>query len=132
MTPRLDLIGMVVEDMGRTVSFYRQLGLGFPDGAESEGHVEVVLSGGVRLAWDTAEVVRSFDPEWTPPTGSSPFALAFLVDSPAEVDALHTRLVAAGAQSHLEPFDAFWGQRYATVRDPDGYGVDIFAPLPAG
>ena len=130
MTPRLDLIGMVIEDMAATVAFYRRLGLEFAEGAEGEGHVEVVLAGGLRLAWDTAEVVRSFDPEWTPPQGSSPFALAFLVDSPAEVDALHARLVAAGAHSHLEPFDAFWGQRYATVRDPDGYGVDIFAPLP--
>ena len=129
MNPRLDLIGMVVEDMGRTVAFYRQLGLSFSDGAEGEGHVEVVLSGGLRLAWDTAEVIRSFDPTWTRPTGSSSFALAFLVDSPTEVDALHAQLVAAGAHSHLEPFDAFWGQRYATVRDPDGYGVDIFAPL---
>jgi uncharacterized glyoxalase superfamily protein PhnB len=27
------------------------------------------------------------------------------------------------------PFDAFWGQRYATVLDPDGNTVDLFAPL---
>ncbi|MGB5655838.1 MAG: glyoxalase, partial [Acidimicrobiia bacterium] len=27
------------------------------------------------------------------------------------------------------PFDAFWGQRYATVLDPDGNGVDLFAPI---
>lgn len=130
MTSRLDLIGIVVDDMAATVAFYRRLGLEFAEGAESEGHVEVMLAGGLRLAWDTAEVIRSFDPEWMPPKGSSPFALAFLVDSPAEVDALHGQLVAAGAPSHLEPFDAFWGQRYASVRDPDGYGVDIFAPLP--
>ena len=31
----------------------------------------------------------------------------------------------------LEPFDAFWGQRYATVLDPDGNAVDLFAPSPA-
>jgi uncharacterized glyoxalase superfamily protein PhnB len=37
--------------------------------------------------------------------------------------------VAAGYHSELEPFDAFWGQRYATVLDPDGNGVDLFAPL---
>ena len=28
-----------------------------------------------------------------------------------------------------EPWDAAWGQRYATVQDPDGYGVDLYAPL---
>lgn len=26
---------------------------------------------------------------------------------------------------------AFWGQRYAVVRDPDGNDVDLFAPLDA-
>ena len=40
-------------------------------------------------------------------------------------------LVAAGYHGHLEPWDAFWGQRYATVLDPDGNSVDLFAPLPA-
>lgn len=30
------------------------------------------------------------------------------------------------------PSDAFWGQRYATVHDPDGNPIDLFAPLPDG
>ena len=45
------------------------------------------------------------------------------------MDALHAELVAAGHESELAPFDAFWGQRYAVVLDPDGNGVDLFAPL---
>jgi uncharacterized glyoxalase superfamily protein PhnB len=28
-----------------------------------------------------------------------------------------------------EPWDAFWGQRYAAVGDPDGNLIDLFAPL---
>jgi uncharacterized glyoxalase superfamily protein PhnB len=47
------------------------------------------------------------------------------------VDRIYTDLVNAGYEGHLEPWDAFWGQRYATVRDPDGNGVDLFARLPA-
>ena len=38
-------------------------------------------------------------------------------------------LVAAGYQGGKEPWDAFWGQRYAQVFDPDGNSVDLFAPL---
>ena len=38
-------------------------------------------------------------------------------------------LVAAGGRGHKEPWDAFWGQRYAEVLDPDGNVVDLFAPL---
>jgi uncharacterized glyoxalase superfamily protein PhnB len=55
--------------------------------------------------------------------------LAFLCDNPAEVDTLHAKITAAGFASHKEPWDAFWGQRYAQVVDPDGNLVDLFAPL---
>jgi uncharacterized glyoxalase superfamily protein PhnB len=38
-------------------------------------------------------------------------------------------LVGAGYRGRLEPFDAFWGQRYVTVLDPDANPVDLFAPI---
>jgi uncharacterized glyoxalase superfamily protein PhnB len=68
-------------------------------------------------------------PDWTPPTGSGRLALAFGFDSPAEVDAAYAAIVGSGHHSELEPFDTPWGQRYATVLDPDATGVDLFAPL---
>ncbi len=114
------------KDMGRTLDFYRSLGLVIPQEADSEGHAEAALPGGLRLMFDTIDLVRSFS-DWEPPTGGHRIALAFRCESPAEVDARHTALVAAGHQSRLEPFDAFWGQRYATVLDPDGNPVDLFA-----
>ena len=127
MAPRLDLIGIVVEDMARSLAFYRRLGLEIPQEADGEGHVEVTLPGGIRLAWDTVEIVESFS-EYHPPSGGHRMGLAFLCDSPAEVDEQHVALVAAGYRSHLAPFDAFWGQRYATVLDPDGNPVELLAP----
>ena len=51
------------------------------------------------------------------------------MDSPAEVDALFEKVTAAGHDGTLKPYDAPWGQRYATVADPDGNWVDLFAPL---
>ena len=127
---RLDLIGIVVQDMTRSLAFYRRLGLELPPEADREPHVEAVLPGGLRLAWDTVEVVRSFDPHWSPARGGHQIGLAFRVDTPAEVDAAHDELVALGYQSHKAPWDAFWGMRYAIVRDPDGNPIDLFAPLP--
>jgi uncharacterized glyoxalase superfamily protein PhnB len=127
MAPRLDLVGIVVSDMGAALAFYRRLGLDFPEGVEDEGHVEATV-GGMRVALDSEEVIKSFDPEWQPGEGGR-IGLAFLCDSPAEVDALYRDLVGAGYEGHKEPWDAFWGQRYAQVRDPDGNGVDLFAPL---
>lgn len=129
--PFLDAIGVVVADMGRTLAFYRLLGLAFPPGSETEGHVEVTLDSGVRLMFDTEAMLRSFDASFVPPSGAGRIALAFLCDSPGEVDSIHAAVVDAGFASHLAPFDAFWGQRYATVLDPDGVHVDLFAPLEA-
>jgi len=73
--------------------------------------------------------IRSFDPEWRAPSGSARTGLAFACDGPADVDKVYADMVAAGFDGHLEPWDAFWGQRYATLHDPDGNGVDLFAPL---
>ncbi len=129
MTPRFDAIALVVSDMAASVAFYRRLGLVFPEGAENEPHVEAELPGGLRLLLDTEETVRSFHAGWQPPTGGGRAALAFLCSGPEEVDAVYEELVAAGHHGELKPWDAFWGQRYASVHDPDGNGVDLFAPL---
>jgi uncharacterized glyoxalase superfamily protein PhnB len=45
------------------------------------------------------------------------------------VDARYAELTAAGYEGHLKPFDAFWGQRYAVVHDPDGNAVDLYAAV---
>jgi uncharacterized glyoxalase superfamily protein PhnB len=112
--------------MSATVAFYRRLGLELSDDVADEGHVETTI-GGMRLAFDTREMIRSFDPHWTPPKGGHRVALAFEATSPAEVDAAYEELTSAGAPGHLSPFDAPWGMRYAVVLDPDGTPVDLFA-----
>ena len=72
--------------------------------------------------------VQGFRPDWERATGNQ-LALAFECESPAEVDERYEQIVAAGFVGEKEPWDAFWGQRYAQVRDPDGVPVDLFAAL---
>jgi uncharacterized glyoxalase superfamily protein PhnB len=131
VSARLDVFGIVVTDMAHSVAFYRRLGLEFPEGAEHQPHVEAQLGGGIRFALDTEEVMRMFDPEWTRPTDGHLHGGAFHCESPAEVDRVYRELLDAGATPHKEPWDAFWGQRYAQLRDPDGTVIDLYAPLPA-
>ncbi|MFJ3695278.1 VOC family protein [Streptomyces sp. NPDC090052] len=126
---RFDAIGLVVADMAASLAFYRGLGLDIPAGAGSLPHAEAVLPGGLRILWDTEETVRSFDPEWRPRPGGRT-GLCFACDSPAGVDALYEALVGAGHRGHLKPWDAVWGQRYATLLDPDGCEVSLFADTP--
>jgi catechol 2,3-dioxygenase-like lactoylglutathione lyase family enzyme len=129
--PELDAIGLIVADMAKSLALYRRLGLDIAEGAEDQPHVEATLRGGLRLTWDTADEIRSFDPDYEAQAGGPRVGLAFKLDSPAAVDAMYERLVAAGYEGHKAPWDAFWGQRYALIHDPDGNSVDLFAPLPA-
>jgi catechol 2,3-dioxygenase-like lactoylglutathione lyase family enzyme len=126
---RLNAIGIVVQDMTRALSFYRRLGLEFPEGADAEEHVETKIGDGVTLMFDVASMVKTFDPVWTAPPGSPRVAFAFECASPAAVDERYTELLAAGAGVRRPPWDAVWGMRYALLLDPDGNGIDLYAKL---
>ncbi len=126
----LDAIGVVVDDLDPARDFYRLLGIDVAEDPEGHGHAEAELTGGIRLMFDTVETMRSFDPDWARGSGSPRVTLAFSFDSPAEVDAKNAELLAAGGQGHKEPWDAFWGMRYAILRDPDGNELSLYAQLP--
>ena len=128
MAVQPDMIGIVVREMSSALRFYRTLGLAIPDAQESEPYVQVITPNGYRISWNALEMIKQIDPGWTEPVGHR-MELAFKCDSPAEVDATHAKLVAAGYHSHKVPWDAFWGQRYAIVDDPDGNHVSLFAEL---
>jgi catechol 2,3-dioxygenase-like lactoylglutathione lyase family enzyme len=123
-----NLISIMVRDMSASLAFYRLLGLDLPEEAQMEPHVEITLPGGFRLAWDTLELMHSLHPDLPEPEGHR-MVLAFLCENPAEVDALYQRIQQAGGSTYKAPWDAFWGQRYAVIIDPDGNLVDLFAPL---
>lgn len=129
MQPKLDLIGIAVQDMPKALAFYRALGLEIPEEMDKEGHVEITLSNGLRLAWDTHEIIKRFDPKWQQPTGSHRMGMAFLCENSQAVDAAFERITHMGYTAHKPPWDAFWGQRYAQILDPDGNVIDLFAPL---
>jgi catechol 2,3-dioxygenase-like lactoylglutathione lyase family enzyme len=125
--PQLNAIGIVSSDMARSIRFYRLLGLDVPE-TPGEGHVNTVMPNGIRLMFDTEDEMRSFRPDWTRRTGNQ-LAIAFECAGAAEVDEIYRRVVEAGFHGEKEPWDAFWGQRYAQLADPDGTPVDLYAAL---
>lgn len=131
MTLRLGFIGIVTSDLAASLAFYRALGVPIPPGLDAAPHVDATLDDGTTLAWDTVETVRGFDPGFVPAVGGHRIALAFDKGTPEAVDAAVRDLRAAGYPPHVEPWDAHWGQRYATVLDPDGNSIDLYAALSA-
>ena len=91
--PSLNAVGIVASDMARSIRFYRLVGLDVPE-TPDEGHVEASLPNGFRLMLDTEDVVKSFRPDWTRSAGNQ-LSLAFECSSPAEVDEIYARVVAA-------------------------------------
>ena len=121
--PQLDAIGIVSSDLERSRAFYRLLGIEF---AEGDDHIEATMPNGLRLMLDTEAVMMSFRPDWRREQGNQ-MTLAFACDSTAAVDETYARIVDAGFDGEKEPWDAFWGQRYAQLRDPNGVPVDLHA-----
>lgn len=130
MPAKFDAVGVIVDDKASTLEFYRKVGLEFPADVEAgEGHFEATNTGSVRIMFDTVEEIQKFAPDWKSSAGNGRFSLAFLCTSPEEVDSIYVELTSLGYHGEKEPWDAFWGQRYAILHDPSGNEVDLFAPL---
>ena len=114
--------------MARSIRFYQAGRARRPGHARTRGTSTRSLPNGIRLMLDTEDTVLSFRPDWTRETGNQ-VSLALECESPAEVDEIYARVTAAGFHGEKEPWDAFWGQRYAQLQDPDGVPVDLFAAL---
>jgi len=124
-----DMIGINVRDMGAALRFYRLLGLDIPQGKDADPYVEVITPNGYRISWNTVEMMKGVYPDWDESPKGHRMGLAFKCDSPAGVDAIYQLIVENGYQGYKAPWDAFWGQHYAVVVDPDGNLIDLFAPL---
>lgn len=125
--PVLGQVNLVVRDMEATVAFYRRLGLTIPDThAEFQAHHRNArMPGGIDIDFDSVTFARHWDKGWAGGMG----VLGFKVESRERVDEIYADLTGAGYRAQQEPYDAFWGARYAVVEDPDGNAVGIMSPI---
>ncbi len=123
----LDAIGIVSKDLKKSAAFYGLFGISFQAMGGGD-HLEGSTPSGVRIMLDSVKLVKELNPAWAAPTGSG-VVLCFKQETPKQVDELHGKITKAGFKSVKAPWDAFWGQRYCSVLDPDGNQIDIFAAL---
>ncbi len=125
---KLDAVSVVSKDIQKSVAFYKLLGFEFGEVPSDAMHMEAKRQAdSVRLMIDDHGMIKDHSGIDAKPSNFSAFAI--LCDSPKEVDEVVERVKKAGFTIAKEPWDAMWGQRYAVVIDPDGYGVDLFAAL---
>jgi len=128
MEPRISLITLGVEDLARSVAFYRD-GLGFPlSPASVEGEVAFMRAGGTVLAlwWREKLAADANLPDrrgaWKEFGG---IALAHNVRERGEVDAVLAQAVAVGARLLKPGTDTEWGGRSGYFADPDGHPWEV-------
>jgi uncharacterized protein len=124
MKPRITLITLGVDDLERAVSFYRD-GLGLATqgivGQEHEfGAVAFFeLQGGLKLSlWPRKSLAHDSGLAISAPSPTD-MCLAHNVRSRAEVDAVMTQALSAGATSVKKPADTFYGGYAGYFKDPD-------------
>ncbi|MCU6797485.1 MULTISPECIES: VOC family protein [Paenibacillus] len=126
MKPRITVLTLGVDDLERSLKFYRD-GLGLPTkgiiGTEFE-HGAVAffdLESGLKLAiWNRKDLAH--DASITQ-TGSSAteFTIGHNVSSKEEVDTVMEEIKKAGATITVPAHDTFWGGYSGYFQDPDGH-----------
>lgn len=124
----LDAVGIVCESIEKSIEFYNLFGIEFEQ-VGGPDHFEGKTPTGLRVMLDSVELAKKLNPDWQKPSGCG-VVLCFKRNSATEVDSLHSKAHAKGFSTVKEPWDAFWGQRYCSLKDPDGNQVDLFADLP--
>lgn len=125
----LHTISITVKDLAKALSFYRTLGLSIPEEQDNEPHFEYISDNGYSIGFIPETTMLQTNPTWKASAGNSRIGLQFSFDSPEAVYETYKKLLAADYNSYKEPWDAFWGQRFAQVTDPDGNNVGIFSTL---
>ncbi|MCK9486131.1 MAG: VOC family protein [Dehalococcoidia bacterium] len=72
---------------------------------------------------------RSFADQWGGQDVPGGALIGFRVASREGLDVLYERVTAAGHPGVREPYDTFWGSRYAIVLDPSGVAVGLMSPM---
>ncbi|VAV91740.1 putative quinone binding protein [hydrothermal vent metagenome] len=122
MALHLYMVGVIVDDMAKSVEFYRRLGLEIPEGSETEPHVRVEMNE-LTFFLHARKMNQLWDPGNSPASGGYPIVLEFYLETREAVDAKFNELVAFGYKAHLEPYDTPINTYFAMIDDPDGNSV---------
>lgn len=126
MALELYMVGVIVEDMGKALEFYRRLGVAIPEGSENQQHVEVKMSG-LTFFLSTKRVTARWDPARTEASGGYRMILEFYLETREAVDAKYAELIGFGYESHVAPYETPFNAYFAMVNDPDGNTVLLSA-----
>ena len=126
MNPRITVITLGVDDLEKSLSFYRE-GLGFETdgiiGQEFEfgAVVFIRLQAGLRLAlWPRESIANDTGLKISAPSATE-MTIGHNVSTKHEVDSVMAKAKSAGALIVKPAHDTFWGGYSGYFQDPDGH-----------
>jgi predicted lactoylglutathione lyase len=134
MPLELYMLGLIVQDMGKSLEFYRRLGLAIPEESEKQTHVSIKMGSGLTFFLDSApsrwdpRFVGSNDAERTDSYRS---VLEFYLQTREAVDAKYAELTGLGYQGLRAPYETSFGMCFAMINDPDGNTILLSGDLKA-
>ena len=125
MKPRISVLTIGVDDLEKSVDFYRALGLETDGIVGKEFEYGAVaffeLQSGLKLAlWPRKSIAHDTNITLQPPS-TTEFTLGHNVNSKEEVDAVMVQAEKAGAKIIKSAADTFWGGYAGYFQDIDGH-----------
>jgi uncharacterized glyoxalase superfamily protein PhnB len=136
--PVFNQLNIVSGDPAASIEFYRRLGVAIPASrvwpSEAEPHHVSAGEAGngeaPQLDLDSVAFAKLWNTGWRSSDDlRGRVVIGFGVKQRDAVDRLHAHMKAAGYRSLQEPYDTFWGARYAVMEDPDGLAVGIMSDI---
>lgn len=125
---KISAVAVTTTNIEKTIAFYSIIGFDFSNVDKEEDHIEPKTpKGSARLMIDTVEFIKEHLGEIPKSSNISSFAIQFT--KPEDLDKVVESLESNNFKVVKKPWDAFWGQRYAIVEDPDGYKVDLYSNI---
>lgn len=123
---KLDGFGIMVDDMGAMIRFYRDI-LGFEiKEAEDTPNVFLEKDGTLFLLFRKTDFEKLTKRSFSYCNGiNGHYEIALSVENFEAVDKTYAQVIAAGARSVMEPETEPWGQRTCYIADPEGNLVEI-------
>ncbi len=121
---KLDMIGLNVKDIKKSVEFYKIIGLDITYGTDNDQYVEVGNER-IRISLNNTEMIQDLSQRSISNTDIK-CELAFLCEDEKEVNGHIENMRKHKIEILQEPFHAPWNQYYAMVQDPDGHTISFF------
>ena len=122
----LGAIVLVSKDIQESIKFYKIFGLNFIK--HGEEHYEHLEESGLRIMLNSERIMKRLNENWMPSKNTG-IMLSFSLETIEDVDKTYQEILKFGQEGVTAPHDAFWGERFASVLDPDGNQVDFYCKI---